>query len=99
MNENISGITINGNTIPMFTIPQGHARFSFYMHDNGTCTFVVHTSDKKIDDTTKADSKDELWENQTVKPVYSILFESVEHIEAYVKAFNTILDCIKAVQD
>lgn len=99
MNENVIDVTIDGTTIPMFTIPQGQARFSVHIYDNGTFAFTVHASDKKIDDTTKVYSKDELWKNQTVNPVYSIRFESVEHIEAYVKAFSSIFGCIKVVQD
>ena len=93
--KNAVAIDVDGKTIPMFVNPQGHMRFMHIKHNNGTFSFVICCSDKKIDDITKEHVREETWENQTVEPVFAIHFESIEQIDAYIRALNHYRDRVK----
>ena len=96
--KNVVSITVHDKPIPMFMIPQGHMRFMSSKYNDGTFSFVICYSDKKIDDITKEHIREETWENQTVEPVSAIHFESIEQIEAYIKALNHFLDRVKTME-
>ena len=93
--RNVVAVEVRGETIPMFVIPQGHVRFGSLEYDDGTFAFAIFVSDKKIDNITIEHTVDKTWENQTINPVYSMHFESIEQIEAYIRAFNNFLDRVK----
>jgi hypothetical protein len=92
--KNMTTATVNGKPIPMFMLPQGYVRCSSNGFKDGTFAFTTCISDKKADIGVTL-SHSEIWENQTIEPLFAIHFESIEQIEAYVKIFNEMLSHIK----
>lgn len=94
--KNATSITLSGNKIPVFILPQGCVRFSTLKCNSENPIFIVSISDKKIDDISKDRTYNELWQNQTVNPLFAIRFESVEQIEAYIKGLSYFLERVKS---
>ena len=86
--------TVNGKHIPMFMLPQGYVRCFSNGFKDGTFAFTTCISDKKVDIGVTL-SRNEIWENQTIEPLFAIHFESIEQIEAYVNIFNEMRNHIK----
>ena len=81
---------MENNRIPVFHIPVGCSRFRYKFNGDGTIDLIVCGSDKQISVGTH--SKEELWENQIVAPLYVIRFDNLEHIKGY---GDTLFDLIK----
>lgn len=94
--KNVIPTTVRDRTIPMFIIPQGHVRFMGNKFNDGTFSWTICCSDKNVD-VTKEHAHEEVWDNQTVEPVFAMHFESIEQIEACIKAFNNFLNRAKTI--
>lgn len=90
--------TVNGKPIPMFMLPQGYVRCRSNGFSDGTFAFTTCISDKKADIGVTLPHS-ELWENQTIEPLFAIHFESIEQIEAYVEIFNGMLNSVKNMEN
>lgn len=92
--KHMATATVNGKPIPMFMLPQGYVRCHGNGFKDGTFAFTTCISDNKSDIGVTLPHS-EIWENQTIEPLFAIHFESIEQIEAYVKIFNEMLGHIK----
>ncbi len=87
---NVLEYNVDGTNILMFSIPQGHVRFSSNGFVDGTYALIMKASDKGMM-IPGSYTREELWDDQTIVPVYAMHFHSIEQIEAYIKAFNSFL--------
>ena len=74
---------------PMYEIKTGHMRFEAGTHNNGKYYVGVYCSDKAVPINQKL-TKEDIYDNQNITPVYALSFESLEQFDAYIFALNDI---------
>ena len=77
-----------------YHVKMGHARFRTVTFGNGNVQVQVYCSDKKVPIGVDL-SHNELWEDQTITPVFALHCDSVEQLEAYKVAFESCIETAK----
>lgn len=76
---------MKNNRIPVFHIPVGCSRFRYKFNSDGTIDLIVLESDRQLSVGTH--TKEEMWDDQIVAPLYVIRFDNLEHIKGYGEVF------------
>jgi len=77
-----------------YHVDTGHARFRTECFGNGNVQVQVYCSDKKVPIGVDL-SRDELWKDQTITPVFALHCDSIEQLEAYKVAFESCIETVK----
>ena len=77
-----------------YRIEQGYVRCRWVLFENGEIELQFFQSDKSVPINCEL-SHDELWENQTMTPVFAVRCCSIDQLEAYTANFNNSLKHIK----